>query len=256
MFGYVKDLLDPPINNYRVFFFHIAKCGGTSISNAIVNCYKPWRLDRLNTIVTLNESAARFADENSIGEGNHVRRDLLNYMMSLPHVKCISGHFHYSNVAHEIYQDQWHFVTVLRNPVDRWFSHYQYNAREGVPQKYKIDLPLEKFVETKLAVSFGRAFVDEVTEDLDKKNIGIEELSEKALERYKKFSLIGTIGDSMEFARKFEIKFNHKLNIKHLNKTPVPGSKERQNVSEDVMKSVTELCAPDAYIYNEIFGSF
>jgi hypothetical protein len=252
VFEYIKDLIDPPIKNHRIFFFHIAKCGGTSVANAIINGYKPWRPAHVNTVVTLDEEAARFADENTTGNGHHVRRDLLNYMMSLPQVKCISGHFQYSNIAHEVYGDQWEFVTVLRNPIDRWFSHYNYNIREGASPKYKIKIPLDEFVETSLAASFGRAFVDEVTEDVDKKNIGIEELCERAIERYKRFSLIGTIENTAGFTRKFEEKFGHKLNIKHLNKAQMPENKKHRNISGDVLQRISELCEPDIYLYKEL----
>ena len=56
-------------------------------------------------------------------------------------------------------------------------------------------------------------------------------------------------------ARKFEEKFNHKLNIKHLNKSPVPEDKKHRNVSENVLQRVTELCEPDIYLYKKLIGS-
>ena len=99
MFEKTKDYLDPPIREYRIFFFHIAKCGGTSIANAIVRCYKPRRLKNVRHIITLNENAARFAENNTLGQGNLVRRDLLNYVISLPEAECIAGHFYYITPA-------------------------------------------------------------------------------------------------------------------------------------------------------------
>ncbi len=248
MFDRMKDLLAPPIRNHRIFFFHIAKCGGTSISNAIVKCYKPWRARDLNSIVILNEEAARFAERNTVETTHYplVRRDLLNYMMSLPNVRCISGHFQYSNSAHDAYQDEWHFVTVLRDPVARWLSHYRYNALQK-----KIEMPIEEFIETKQAKSFGRAFVDEITEDLKKSSIDSEELIKIALGRYKRFSILGRLDDLPDFARKFEEKFQHKLDIKYLNRTP-EGRKDAR-LSDSVMSRIAELCAPDISLYTQLF---
>jgi len=243
----IKDYINPPITDHRIFFFHIAKCGGTSIANAIVRCYKPWRPKNALSIVTLNENAARYAERNTIGDGNLVRRDLLNYMMSLPEVKCIAGHFFYSNTAHDTYGDRWHFITVLRNPIDRFLSHYRYNHLKG-----KIQVPIEEFVETKLGASFGRAFVDEVTEDVEKDAIGIEKLTEIAIERYRRFTLVGTIDDIPAFTRRFEEIFSHRLTIKHLNQTPKSPKTSLSKIPDHVRKKIAQLCEPDAYLYRKI----
>ena len=243
----IKDIFNPQIKDKRIFFFHIAKCGGTSIANSIVKCYKPWRAENAGTVVLLNENSARFAENNSIGGYRYVRRDLLNYMMSQSNVKCISGHFQYSNIAHDIFQDRWHFVATLRNPVARWLSHFRYDSTLG-----KITVPLEEFIETKRARSFGRAFVDEVTEDVDKSSIDISALSQMAIARYKRFSLIGTIEDTRTFAKRFEEIFGCKLNIKHLNKTKV--NSYGNDISEHVLDKIHSLCEPDLKLYDEIIN--
>jgi hypothetical protein len=247
MLDRMKDLLDPGIGSHKIFFFHIAKCGGTSIANAIIKGYKPWRPRNTSSVVILNEEAARFAERNTIGTHTYplVRRDLLNYMMSLPNIRCISGHFQYSNSAHDAYPD-WHFVTVLRDPVARWLSHYRYNALMK-----KIALPIEEFIETRQARSFGRAFVDEVTDDLDKEDIDIGELVEIALGRYKRFSLVGRLDDLPDLVHRFEEKFHHKLDIKHLNRTP--GGVEDKPLSDSTMARINELCAPDMSLYTRLF---
>ena len=66
MLNKFKDLLIPQIRGKRIFFFHIAKCGGTSISNAIVKNYKPWRPENSKSVIVLNENSARFSENNSI----------------------------------------------------------------------------------------------------------------------------------------------------------------------------------------------
>lgn len=246
MFDHIKDRLAPPIKDHRIFFLHIAKCGGTSIANAIVKCYKPWRPANLRTVVNLNEEAARFAEAHAVAGYRHARRDLLNYMMALPEVKCLSGHFQYSNVAHEAFQDRWHFVTVLRDPVKRWLSHYRYNSARS-----RITLPIEEFIETRQARSFGRAFVDEITEDLDQDALGIDQLIPLALARYRKFSVLGTIEDTPEFARKFAEQFGHELRIPHLNRTPEHAGPA--GITEPIRRRITELCAPDIQLHRSLF---
>jgi hypothetical protein len=248
MFQSFKDILDPPLKNHKIFFFHIAKCGGTSINKAIIDCYKPWRNNRSNSVVLLNEEAARFTEQKSMEKGNDIRRDLLNYTMSLPEVNCIVGHFHYSQDTFDVFHNQWNFVTILRNPVDRWFSHYHYNQKSS--SKFKIDIPLEKFIETEAATNFGRAFVDEITDDLNKEHLNIKELTDIAIDRYKKFALVGALENMTQFEEIFEAKFNSKLSINHLNKT----STNTPDIPSDIYQRVTKLCEPDTYLYKKVLG--
>jgi hypothetical protein len=246
MFDTLKDFLDPPIRNHKIFFFHIAKCGGTSIANAIAKCYKPWRPAGAVAVIELNESAARFSEAQAIDGYRMVRRDLLNYYMSLPRVRCISGHFQYSNIAHDVYGDSWRFVTILRDPVRRFISHYQYNLARG-----RLDIPIEAFIETSQGRSFGRAFVDEVTEDLDRSGMTADELTTVALTRYRKFSLVGRIEDTADFCARFEEIFGHGLKIPHLNRTSSLGA--LPEISANIRSRIENLCAPDLHVYRQLF---
>ena len=111
--------------------------------------------------------------------------------------------------------------------------------------------PIEEFIETNQARSFGRAFVDEITEDMDKSTFGIDALTEIALSRYRKFSIIGTIEQSADFAQQFEKKFGHKLRIPHLNRTP--DRQGRDDLSGAILQRITDLCAPDIQLHRALF---
>jgi hypothetical protein len=252
MLDRIKDIVDPPIGPHRIFFFHIAKCGGTSIAQAIETAYKPWRAGRSNAIFRLDEAAARFADDNSIGIGNNVRRDLLNYALALPTVRCVVGHFSFSNNAFEKYRDSWQFVTVLRNPVERWLSHYSYNLNS--PSKYSIEMTLAEFVETNRARNFGRAYVDEVTDDIDKEQLGLDALIETAIGRFKSFALVGAVEKTPEFAERFNEKFGYRLDIKRLNETPAAKRVAARAVPPELLARIAKLCEPDIFLYEQVLG--
>jgi hypothetical protein len=252
MLDRIKDLLDPPLEEHRIFFFHIAKCGGTSIAQAIETAYKPWRSGRSQVVFRLDEEAARFADANSVGTGNDVRRDLLNYALSLPTARCITGHFHFSNVAFESYRNDWQFVTVLRNPVDRWLSHYSYNLDSE--SKFAINTSLAEFIETERAASFGRAFVDEVTDDVNQPGLDLNARVAIAVRRFNGFALVGSVDDTAAFARRFEEKFGHRLNIKRLNVTPAGKRVGLQQLSAELRTRIAKLCEPDIYLYERVLG--
>ena len=253
MLDRIKDILDPPLNAHRIFFFHIAKCGGTSIGQAIESAYKPWRPGQSEAVFRLDERAVRFAEENSLGSGNDVRRDLLNYAMSLPKTRCAIGHFHFSNAAFEQYRKEWCFVTVLRSPVERWLSHYSYNKDSG--SRFSIDMPLEQFVDTELAASFGRAFADEVTDDLDKSELPIGTIVDLAVSRYKDFAVVGAIEDTRGFADKFRARFGHELQVKRLNVTSAEKRVSAGAIRPDLLRRITELCEPDLQVYERVLGT-
>lgn len=253
MLDRIKDILDPPLDGHRIFFFHIAKCGGTSIGQAIETAYKPWRPAQAEAVFRLDERAVRFAEEHSVGSGNDVRRDLLNYALSLPHVRCAIGHFHFSNAAFEKYREDWAFVTVLRNPVERWLSHYSYNRDAG--SRFSIDMPLERFVETDLAASFGRAFVDEVTDDLDKNDLPVSAVLDLAVARYKAFALVGAIENTSDFAERFKRKFGHALNVKRLNVTSEDKRVNAQAIRPELLQRIVKLCEPDLRLYEQVLGA-
>jgi hypothetical protein len=132
--------------------------------------------------------------------------------------RCVVGHFHFSNNAFERYRDSWQFVTVLRNPIERWLSHYSYNLNSS--SKYSIEMPLAEVVETNRARNFGRAYVDEVTDDIDKEQLGLDALIDTAIARFKSFALVGAVEKTPDFAQRFDQKFGYRLDIKRLNETP------------------------------------
>ena len=252
MFDRLKDILDPPLTKHRIFFFHIAKCGGTSIGQAIESAYKPWRNDGSRTVFRLDEDAARFAEEHARGTGTDVRRDLLNYALSLPTARCAIGHFHFSTPAFERYAETWRFVTVLRNPVERWLSHYSYNR--DVSSRFGIKASPEEFVETEAAAAFGRAFIDEVTGDIEKGGLSLGKLTEIALARYDRFALVGCIEDTAGFARRFHEFFGHHLDIKRLNITQPTKRVTAEALGTDLLKRIERLCEPDLHVYERLLG--
>ncbi len=113
----------------RVAFIHIPKCAGTAVDDAIRR-----ELGRPHE-PRVNDAAARRAARLMIGGNDSARfaegtpayrRYLLAYHLCRGW-RFISGHLPVNTDLLQEFRDQVAFVTVLREPVERWKSHYLFD---------------------------------------------------------------------------------------------------------------------------------
>lgn len=126
-----------------IVFHHVPKCGGTSVGRAL-------RLRYLLSQATVKppESAKAFASA-QLGELRpscdvyDLRRMMLLYLMH-DGTRCVAAHVPFSEAAFAEFADTYAFVTMLREPVYRFLSHYRWDQRQRQP----VDSPesLEEFL--------------------------------------------------------------------------------------------------------------
>lgn len=111
-------------------FVHIKKCAGTTLTHIL----------RLNFF--LSHCDVRCLRETS--SGNFQAEDMNKLMLINPLVKCIAGHevVPFSNLATTCPGIR--FITLLRDPVQRYISQYQYNA-----EKLGHNLSFDDFLKSK-----------------------------------------------------------------------------------------------------------
>jgi hypothetical protein len=226
------------------------KCGGTSIRKALFNVYKPWSLEGVAITLKLNEMATREAEHLAGPHSRYIRTDLLNYHLSMKNLKCIIGHYRFSRETFERFKNDWHFITILRNPVERWYSHYFY-AR-NIDSIYNIDMELNEFVETEKALYMGSSFIGVVTGETSLDKQRSQEYIEEAISILSKFTIVGFLENLNQFCKDFKTKFNKNLNIPHLNVTPSEKRKGWHNIPDVIHEKVLEICRPNIEIYKNI----
>jgi hypothetical protein len=231
-------------------FFHIMKCGGTSVRVGLA-----WaaagRRDGPG-IFELNGDIAKVAAGGgrlSGHEDNWRFRDaLLPYVVLAMRPAVILGHFRYRD-RYESLLDSAHFVTVLRNPVDRIVSLYKYRRyKEGVD--IPITTSLEEFLASTRWAKEGHAYVNAFCG-----RDGLEPRSDEAIgaaiANLRRFAVVGFTERLDEFADQVASCLGRRVSIPAINRSPAPDGVTDPDVAADALERARVICAPDLHVYQE-----
>ena len=93
-------------------YVHMERTGGTTLNSILRRNFLPWHLD----VRPLSRQS----------EGTFRPHDLVRILRINPGLQCISGHSVTSWAALEDVAPNIHYITILRDPVKRYASHYIY----------------------------------------------------------------------------------------------------------------------------------
>jgi hypothetical protein len=244
-FRSIRRLVERRLNPERVLFYHIAKCGGMSVIYALAQAYRPWRLVSHQSIFQLAETPTRLAEGETRPPGLSFRQEALLYALANPAVRLAMGHFELSPRALGDVGEGWRFVTVLRDPADRWFSHYYYNF--GRHEKYGIHEPLEAFVETPYAREMGRLYVRHFSCRFDLAPEDEAAATAEAIAAVGRFDVVGRTSDMAAFAE--ALKQRTGLACAFGRDNVGRTRKGSASVAPEIVERVRTLCAPDYAVY-------
>lgn len=232
----------------RILFLHIPKCGGTSVADAIGAAY-PWRPWRQSREVHLDPAASWRGSRLAGMALFDFREKLLLYEMGRPHIRYITGHYPLSETALDQLGDAWNVVTVLRHPVDRWFSEYFYN-RHKESRYFAHDQTLDEYLGSHTgrvqARMYTRWFSGELSDDWADASV------DRALRNVDRLAVVGLLEDLGQFRDDFHARFGVRLRIPRLNRNPRTSAEQAREVGEDQRARVRELCADDLRIYRHV----
>ncbi|WP_428410147.1 sulfotransferase family 2 domain-containing protein [Hyphococcus sp.] len=227
----IKDVL----YKNKVIFVHVPKCGGTSLSHSFRARYP------LSSFKVSEEASSEALRGVSAAEAMRFKRDLMAYHAS-GGSHYIQGHAPIDQKFISRYGEEFHFITLLRDPIDRFISHYHFD-----PRCRKI--PFSAFLESRRGWVESHVLCYFFGEQPWAARDNIEDAAERAIENLEKFSVVGILEDQKAFSRECRDKLNVRIALPKRN----IGSERKQkeyDFSDADMRKLKEMCALDQRIYD------
>jgi hypothetical protein len=234
----------------RIAFFHPAKCGGTSVRDSLGRAFgwpgrvDPGCADRAARVVGIPEM--------------HLREGILAYYVQRRDVPFIGGHFCFSRRVFAGREDEFDFITILRNPLDRFLSHYYFARFKPRPERFPQDhLELPDYLSTNRArvwaTTYTRIFVGEIEAAKALHERGtcddMRQAVADAIDNLGRFAIVGTLERLKDFEAAIQQRYGIKSAIGHQRKTPRPGYLKFADQPREVQERLLELCEADMIIY-------
>jgi hypothetical protein len=147
--------------------------------------------------------------------------------------------------------DEWDFVTILRDPINRWISEYVYNTyKQGAWEKNT--LPLDDYLVSNKATVTGISYVRYFSSMPSDYIGGFDEFINEAIENLRRFRVIGSVETLDNWCDSFEKYFKKKISVPHRNASPKIKVADKIRSDDSIIKKIEKLCEPDLYIYQQI----
>lgn len=234
----------------KIFYCHVPKCAGTAISSDINNrLYKRFQVGTFRIVPEATLCPAKLF---SI-EMMRAREIILSYNLSNSNNYFGTGHVRCNPKFVNSFNNEWNFITILRDPIDRWISEYVYNTFKKDSWN-KNTLPIDEYINSESAITTGISFVRYFSSMPGNYNGNTNEFVEEAIENLKMFNIVGIIENIETFSRLFNQQFNTKLSIKKRNKSPNNQAFINIKSNKSILKKIELHCESDIKIYNHFFS--
>ena len=238
-----------------VFLLHVPKCGGTSIQVALEEAYglrSGIRIDLRGNIhhtafFRLNPHASKEAADRLGMPFHALREHVLLYQMSCSGRKFTSGHFQFSDAAYAGYQGTYTFNSLIRDPVERWYSHYFYD-RDKEGDHFSVDDAIDDYLTSPRGRATGRL----IARYFAGADCGEDDIVEQAIQNIAKFDVVGVLDDLGTFKSDLRYVLGADINIPVRNASPTSAAQKRKEITPEIHRRVVEVCKPDQAVYDYV----
>jgi len=250
-----REVLEKRVRSYfdrypRVAFVHVPKCAGTSAAESLYRALYPQVMKVTRLYGRIDLAASRTAEEMSGVDMMTSRQVALINCLSDPLTRFVSGHVYANPAVVKGFAD-WKFLTVLRNPVDRFVSEYVYNRYKS-RDWLKVADDFEDFLASDRARSSG-SLLARYFSGMDSARIASDpdRAVEASLANLQSFASVGFMDDLQGWMNRLEPVLGARPKMPFLNKSPRPALYEEIEASPDLSARVASLCEIDSRIYEE-----
>ncbi len=249
----------------RIVFVHVPKCAGTSVDAALRSHISPSHYGRIHPIACRKAAQAVISAESPESFFDRYPRYqafLLRYHLNVD-LPFVSGHLPIQASILDDYSTSYSFVTVLRDPVDRWISHYLFNKMTFedpiVPPSRTSTLSPAEELEDILSSWRGWQLGHMYTVFFSGSCPTIERTGEavaSACSNIERFLAVGFVDNMTQFSQQLEPLLHAPLTIPHTNAlADVADDADlfetvRSLFDDTVRNRVHELCTDDYHVYN------
>ena len=222
-----------------IIYIHVPKCGGSSFGAAL-------RLRYIfsQSSIALNQGNTELKGPARIWNDYDARDEQLQKLTS-ENTKLICGHVRYNRSLHKSLNHKYAFVTLLRDPVERFVSHYNYLQRHH-PSPHRPNT-LNAFLDTEDAQRLASQYLFYFARLDQTMGANTGRLIKKAIDNLARFDLVGDLSAPSAFTK----------NLSDLVKSPLPtwrrnASPEPVVIPQNLLGPIAELCRADIAIYNAV----
>ncbi len=237
----------------RLCFMHVPKCGGSALRQALGSLYPSNDIVHFNQVSAVRVAEAVGADQNAC------------FMTVLGYLFCakpalLMGHFGYPARLRETIASKYAFITLLRDPVARFLSHFYYNRDRNYNDDYSLseDLTVESFIanETSRARGWGSMYVNYflgMPQGRDGKGFSTaatEVETSNAVQNAKDFSLVGYLEDLKDFKTQTAAVLGQAIELPLVNQSP--SRNRHKELSPSTLRLIEDICLPDLEVYHSV----
>ncbi|NNE50968.1 MAG: sulfotransferase family 2 domain-containing protein [Sulfitobacter sp.] len=248
-----QSLLDR-VAPQRVVFHHVPKCGGTSVARALRRRYLTSQATvRPEPSFRAYQTFTGRADtEGMASDVDDLRKQMMLYLLH-DDVRCVSLHAPFSGRAFDQFNSSYKFITILREPISRFVSHYNWSSHRPEAHGY-IKEDFDTFLETERAQSLGSEFVEFFADlpcSYDKRGA---EAIKTAIANLRRLDAVGRLDNLPAFSRDLQSVLGIKINFGHENRTHRGANLVSANALTDRQKAIIhDICAPDIAVWESLF---
>jgi hypothetical protein len=175
------------------------------------------------------------------------REQMLLYWL-FEDIRCVALHVRFSIPAYERFHGRYKFITILREPVSRFISHYFWSYNK--PNAHaNIEYDLHTFLDTDRARRLGATYVEFFSGLPKEADILTPEAAEAAVSNLRKFDVVGRLDDLKGFEQSIKRELGVRIKVGHHNKTPRPESRRKELVTTELRERIVDLCSPDLAVW-------